>query len=264
MEGSNMHNLSDMVWIELRKAIRSRMPLWTALGSLFIPFGIAFLIFVSKNPEISQKLGLISAKANLIAYAATDWPTYLGVYGEVIGAGGLILFILIISWIFGREFTDGTLKDMLAVPVQRASILLAKFIVAAIWSEALTVLIFMAGLVMGAIIQLPGGSISVILQGSTLVVKTSCLVIAVILPFALFASMGRGYLLPIGVAILTMMMINLAQIVGWGEYFPWAVPVLFAQGKSPLTPISYWIVLLTALAGMIATYLWWKYADQNR
>ena len=79
-----MNNLSDMIWIELRKAIRSRMPLWTALGSLFMPLGIAFLIFVSKNPEISQKLGLISAKANLIAYSATDWPTYLGLFGLII------------------------------------------------------------------------------------------------------------------------------------------------------------------------------------
>jgi hypothetical protein len=42
------------------------------------------------------------------------------------------------------------------------------------------------------------------------------------------------------------------------------VPTLYAQGESSLTPISYWIVFVTCLAGMIATYLWWKYADQNR
>ena len=65
-----MNNLSDMLWIELRKAIRSRMPLLTALGSLFMPLGIAFLIFVAKNPEIPRKLGLISAKANLVACTA--------------------------------------------------------------------------------------------------------------------------------------------------------------------------------------------------
>jgi len=244
-----MNNLSDMIWIEFRKAIRSRMPLWTALGSLFMPLGIAFLIFVSKNPEISQKLGLISAKANLIAYSATDWPTYLGLYGQII---------------FGREFADGTLKDMLAVPVQRSSILLAKFILVAIWSAALTIVIFIAGLLMGAVINLPGGSISVILQGSDRVAITACLVIGIVMPFALFASVGRGYLLPMGVAILLLIMANLVVVVGWGEYFPWAVPMLYAQGESSLTPASYWVVLLTGMAGMIATYLWWKYADQNR
>jgi ABC-2 type transport system permease protein len=264
MEDCKMNNLSDMIWIESRKAIRSRMPVWTALGSLFMPLGIAFLIFVSKNPEISQKLGLISAKANLIAYSATDWPTYLGLSGLIIAAGGFFLFVLAVSWVFGREFADGTLKDMLAVPVQRSSILLAKFIVVAIWSAALTIVILVVGLVVGAIIKLPGASMSVIFQGSALVLITGCLVIAVVLPFALFASVGRGYLLPIGVAVLTVMMTNVVAIVGWGEYFPWAVPGLYAQGKSSLTPISYWIVFFTGLAGMFATYLWWKYADQNR
>jgi len=70
-------------------------------------------------------------------------------YGQIIGAGGLILFILILGWIFGREFADGTLKDLLAVPVARASILLAKFIVGAIWSAGMTIIIFIAGLIMG-------------------------------------------------------------------------------------------------------------------
>jgi len=259
-----MNNLSDMIWIELRKAIRSRMPLWTALGSLFMPLGIAFLIFVSKNPEISQKLGLISVKANLIAYSATDWPTYLGLFGQIIAAGEFFLLVLAISWVFGREFADGTLKDMLAVPVQRSSILLGKFIVVAVWSAMLTLVIFIAGLVMGAVIKLPGGSIRVILQGSAPLAMTACLVIAVALPFALFASVGRGYLLPLGVAVLALMMANLVAIAGWGEYFPWAVPGLYAQGKSSLAPVSYSIAFLTAPAGMIATYLWWKYADQNR
>jgi ABC-2 type transport system permease protein len=259
-----MNNLSDMIWIELRKAIRSKMPLWTALGSLFMPLGIAFLIFLARNPELSRELGLVSAKANLVAYSATDWPTYLGLFGQIIAAGGFFFFVLAISWVFGREFADGTLKDMLAVPVQRSSILLAKFILAAVWSAALAIVMLVAGLAMGAAIQLPGGSIHVILQGSDLVAITACLVIAAIMPFALFASVGRGYLLPLGVAVLTLMMANLVVIVGWGEYFPWAVPGLYAQGKSPLTPISYWIVFLTGLAGVLGTYLWWKYADQNR
>ena len=259
-----MNNLSDMIWIELRKAIRSRMPLYTALGSLFMPLGIAFLIFVSKNPEISQKLGLISAKANLVAYSATDWRTYLGLFGLLIAAGGFILFVLVISWVFGREFVDGTLKDMLAVPVQRSSILLAKFIVVAVWSGVLTMVILIGGLIMGLIIKLPGGSISVIFQGSALVVITACLAIVVVTPFALFASMGRGYLLPIGVAVLVLMMTNVVALAGWGEYFPWAVPGLYAQGKSSLAPISFWIVFLTGLAGMVATYLWWKFSDQSR
>lgn len=82
-----MNNLYAMIWIEFRKAIRSRMPLWTSLGSLFMPLGIAMLILVAKNPEISEKLGLISAKANLMAYSATNWSSYLVLFAEIVSAG---------------------------------------------------------------------------------------------------------------------------------------------------------------------------------
>ena len=153
-----MNRLSDMLWIEFRKAFRSRMPLWTSLGSLFMPLGVALLIFLARNPELSRKLGLISAKADLMAYSVTDWPSYLGLFAEIISAGGFFFFVMAISWVFGREFADGTLKDMLAVPVQRASILLAKFIVTVTWCVVIAILILVFGLLFGALIQLPGGS----------------------------------------------------------------------------------------------------------
>jgi ABC-2 type transport system permease protein len=137
-------------------------------------------------------------------------------------------------------------------------------VVVAVWSATLVVLVFIVSLIMGAIIQLPGGSLSVILNSLTPIAMAACLMITVVLPFAFFASLGRGYLLPVGVAILALIMANLVVVAGWGEYFPWAIPMLYAQGKSPLGPISFWIALLTGLAGMIGTYLWWKYADQNR
>lgn len=252
-----------MIWIELRKAIRSKMPLWTTLGSLFMPLGVAFLIYLAKNPELSQKLGLISAKANLIAYSATDWQSYMVLFAQIVSAGGFFFFVLAISWVFGREFSDGTLKDLLAVPVPRSTILLAKFIVVIAWSIVIATIILILGLVMGAMIQLPGGSLSVIFYGSAKAAITVCLMIAVVLPFALFASVGRGYLLPMAAAVLALMVANLMMAIGWAEYFPWAVPMLYSQGDK-LPAISYWIVLLTSLAGVIATCLWWQYADQNR
>jgi ABC-2 type transport system permease protein len=259
-----VRNLFSLAWVELRKAYCSRMPLWTALGSLFLPFGIGFLIFVARNPEISRKLGLISAKADLLAYSATDWQAYLRVYGLIIAAGGFFIFVLVISWVFGREFADGTVKDLLAVPVSRESILLAKFFTVAIWSLALTALIVVAGLVTGTLIGLPGGSRIVFLDGCARLLVTTALVLLALPPFAFFASLGRGYLLPIAMAVLAVMAANIVMIAGWGEYFPWAAPGIYAQRENPLPAASYWIVGITGLLGALATYLWWMYADQNR
>ena len=260
-----MNNLADTVWIELRKAIRSRMPWMTALGFLVMPLASAFIMFIYKDPEFAQNAGLISAKANLMAGAA-DWPTYLSMLAQATAIGGILLFSLVCSWVFGREFADGTLKDLLALPVARSSILLAKFFVVAAWSAALTMEVCIVGLVMGALIKLPQGSFGVIFQGSALLAITACLVIAVVLPFALFASVGRGYLLPVGFAMLALLLANVIATLGWGSLFPWSVPALYAGmggQDSHLPAISYWIVVLTGLAGMIGTDLWWRLADQG-
>jgi len=259
-----MSEFNALFWIELRKALRSRMPLWVALGSLSLPFGIGFLIFVARNPEIAANLSLVSAKANLVAYSAADWGTYLRLFGEFIAAGEFFVFVLAASWIFGREFADGTLKDLLAVPVRRGSILLAKFAVLVVWSAALAALMLAAGLLMGWLIGLPGGSAGVILSGLGRAAVIAGLVIVATLPFGWFASIGRGYLLPVGLAVLVEVVANLLAMVGWGDYFPWAVPGLYAQADAPLAPVSFWILFLTGLAGLLATYLWWKFADQSR
>jgi ABC-2 type transport system permease protein len=259
-----MNELLDMIWIELRKAIRSKMPLWTTLGALFMPLGMAGLILLAKNADIARSLGLISDKANLVSYAATDWSSYLGLSAEIISAGGFFFFIVAVSWIFGREFVDGTLKDLLAVPVPRGSILLAKYIVAAIWSAVMALIMIIFSLLMAAIIHLPGGSTNIVSKGISVAGITACLVIIAVLPFSFFASLGRGYILPMALAVLALITANLTMIVGWAAYFPWAVALLFALADSSLVPASYWILGTTSLTGMLATYLWWKYADQNR
>jgi ABC-2 type transport system permease protein len=259
-----MPELNAMLWIEARKALRSQMPLWTSLGSLFMSLAIAFLVFIARHPELSQQLGLVGAKANLLAYSTIDWPAYLAAYGQLIAAGGLILFTFVVTWIFGREFADGTVKDWLAVPVRRGSILLAKYIVGAIWSGWLTLVILAGALVMGALLQLPAGSLAVLLHGAAVVAVTAGLVVVVILPLALLASFGRGYLLPMAGMILIVMLINFVLVLGVGEYFPWAVPLLYTQSKAPLPPVSYGIVLATGLVGMALTRWWWQAADQAR
>ena len=160
------------------------------------------------------------------------------------------------------------MTDLLAVPVARWAILLAKFIVVMVWSAALTVLIYIIGLILGALIGLPQGSMSVLSQGSIVLAVTTAMVLAVMTPVAFFASAGRGYLLPMGVTILLVLFANVLVVAGWGSYFPWSVPALYAgAGGSPsagLEPVSYWIVALTGLAGIMGTLLWWRFADQSR
>lgn len=65
-----------------------------------------------------------------------------------------------------------------------------------------------------------------------------------------------------GLAILAIFLAQIIAIAGWGEFFLWSIPALYSQGEN-LGNISYLIVIVTALAGMAATFIWWEMADQN-
>lgn len=85
---------------------------------------------------------------------------------------------------------------------------------------------------------------------------------------ALFASMGRGYLAPLGWTFLSVFMAQIAAILGWGDWFPWSVPALFSGMAGPragdLGLHSYVAITLAFVAGLVATFFWWQRADHTR
>ncbi|OQA18420.1 MAG: ABC-2 family transporter protein [Chloroflexi bacterium ADurb.Bin360] len=256
-----MNNLAQAIWVEFLKARRSKMPLFTALGFAMVPLGGGFFMLVLKDPEMARRVGLISAKAQL-AMGAADWPTYLRFLTLAVGAGGIILFGLIASWVFGREYSDRTLKDLLALPTSRSAIVLSKCIVIAVWSAALTVMTCLITLGVGAALALPPVAPQVFWRSGITITVAAILTIILTTPIAFAASAWHGYLPPIGVMILAMGIGQLTNAAGWGEYFPWSVPALYAQGEN-LGPASIIIVILTGILGLAGTFLWWELADQT-
>jgi ABC-2 type transport system permease protein len=253
--------------VELLKARRSRMPLFTALAATLAPLAGGFFMVILKDPELARRLGLISAKAQIVAGAA-DWYAYLGVMAQAMAMGGMILFGFIASWVFGREYSDRTLKDLLALPTPRRAIVLAKFAVIASWAVALTALIGLFALVIGAAVRLPPGTGGAIANELLHIAIIAALAILLTPPVAFVASAGRGYLPPMGFVILMLIAAMIVIATGWGEFFPWAVPALYAGMAGPaaanMGPVSYWLVILAAVAGLAATVAWWVYADQTR
>ncbi|MBI4789304.1 MAG: ABC transporter permease [Chloroflexi bacterium] len=256
-----MTNVAQVIWVEMLKARRSKMSLLTALGFSLLPLAMGFFMIVLKDPELARRMGLISTKAHLIAGAA-DWPTYIGLLGQAVAGGGMVLFGFIGIWVFGREYSDHTVKDLLALPTARSAIVFGKFVVLAAWSAALVALIGVAGLGIGAAIGLAQASPQILLQGGVTIALAAGLTIALATPIVFFASAGHGYLPPIGFVFLVALLTQVISAAGWGEYFPWSVPVLYSQGTE-LGTVSYVIVILTSLAGLAGTFLWWEWADQS-
>ena len=260
-----MKGIFSAFWAESLKIRRSKIFLITILVFLIIPMMMSFLIFVSKNPEISSKLGIVGIKASLLG--KYDWPAYLGLLTQMIAALGIMGFGFVTSWVFGREYSDHTVKDLLALPVSRSFIVLSKFIVVVIWCVLLSFILFVFGVMAGGIIQLSGWSSEIAFHSAYIFTITSLLTILLCTPVAFFASYGRGYLLPMGFVIFTLIIANFIGLVGLGPYFPWAIPGIYSSASGiegmQLGTISYIILYLTSISGLIGTFAWWHFADQN-
>ena len=76
-------------------------------------------MIILKDPEAARSMGLISTKAQLAAGVA-DWPAFFGMLAQAIAIGGAIVFAILTAWVFGREFSDRTAKELLALPTSRA------------------------------------------------------------------------------------------------------------------------------------------------
>ena len=261
-----MNTLKSMVWVELKKASRSVMPLSTAIIILFIPLACGLMMLIYKDPVFAREAGIISVKAHWMGGTA-DWPSYMNMLSLAVGIAGMLLFSLVQTWIFGREFMDKTMKDLMAVPVNRSIIVLAKFIVSLIWSVGLTLEMYLVSMLVGALIGLPGGTSNVLIDGSITILITAILVMGVVTPAAYFASIGRGYFPGFGFAIISLAIANILALMGWGHLFPWSIPLLFAdtaKRSTDIIPISYLIIIFTAVLGVFMTIRWWLTADQHR
>ena len=262
-----MTNFASALRVEALKMRRSKMPLFTALGfSLPALIGGLFMVIL-KDPEAARSTGLISAKAQLTAGTA-EWATLFNMLAQAVAVGGAIVFGTFTAWLFGREFSDHTVKELLALPTPREAIVGAKFVVMAVWTLLLTVLCFILGLIIGALVDIPGWSLELLRSATVDILGAGVLTIS-LLPFvAFFASAGKGYLPSFGWMILTVAMAQIAAITGWGDFFPWSIPALFSGAVGPraefLGAHSYVIILLASLVGTIATFYWWRNADQTR
>jgi ABC-2 type transport system permease protein len=262
-----MNGFFPALWCEILKLRRSRVPLFTALGFSIAPLMGGLFMIILKDPEAARSMGLISAKAQLTAGTA-DWPTFFSILSQAVAVGGAILFSIVTAWAFGREFSDRTAKELLALPTSREAIVAAKFVVVAAWTLILSLLVFLIGLIVGSLVAIPGWSQELLWGASVDVLGAAALTIA-LLPFvALLASIGRGYLPPFGWTVLTVALAQIMAITGWGDWFPWSVPALFSGAAGPRANLigyhSYIVVILASVLGLIATFYWWRGADQTR
>jgi len=247
-------------WLKIRK---SKVIWMTIVAFTIAPLMAGFFMFVLKHPALAEKLGIIGAKAQIVGEA--HWSSYINLHAQIIAIGGIFVFGFVTSWIFGREYRDGTLKDLLALPYSRAVIVVAKFIASFITNIILSAYIVALGFFIGWLIELPQWSFTTMFQGIYVLLIITILTAILNTPVAFLASFTRGYLAPLGFVMMTLVLSQIMTAAGFGEYFPWAIPTLYSgiTGKSMINWSGILIIMFTSLFGFLATLYWWIYADQH-
>lgn len=262
-----MTNFQSALWAETLKARRSKVPLLAALGFTLAPLMDGLFMFIMKDPERAREMGLLSIKAQM-AMSTAEWETFFSVLSQAIAIGGSIVFSIVTAWIFGREFSDHTAKDLMALPTSRENIVTAKLLVITAWVFAVSLWLYLVGLLIGSVVDIPGWTAELAGQSFIDILATAGMTLLLMTPVAFIASMGRGYLPPLGWAVLMIFFSQIIAATGWGDWFPWAVPALFSGAAGPRGELigvhSYVLVIVAGIIGLAATFYWWRNADQTR
>lgn len=252
---------------EFLKLRRSKITWLSWLAFSIMPLAGGLFMWIIREPQRAAQLGLLGQKARFAA-AAANWPAYFSLLLQSMGVGGMILVSVIAAFVFGREYSDSTGKNMLALPVARHRFVFAKLAVVFTWFGLLAVLVIIEGLALGALLGLPGFSTSLAVS-SVCNILLAALVAYLLVPFvAWIATLGQGYLAPLGFTIFMLVIGMMLGATGWGKWFPWSIVPLFAGVAGPrvetLGPASLVIVLLTFAAGVVATIAQVRYADNSQ
>lgn len=262
-----MKSIQAVLWTEILKIKRAKIFSISIYFFIFIGVMMGMLMFLSMHPEIASRSSTIKMKTSFLG--GSDWKGFYELLIQIILSVGVIGSGIITSWGFGREFSDKVIKDLLALPVPRSTIVFSKLIILLIWSILLSIIVLVAAMLTGFAVRIPGWNTGDLFPFLRVYIICSVLNAMLITPVAFVASAGRGYILPISFVILILILTQLLAIglPGLTFWFPWAFPALVSGAGGAALPspgfFSYFIYSLIVLAGLFGTVAWWRYADHK-
>jgi ABC-2 type transport system permease protein len=190
-----MNNQLYALKAEFIKIRHSKIVLISFIAFSLIPVMGGVFMLIMQSPGAMEKASLLNTKMEAMKVTA-DWNALFMILTQGLGIAGIMLYGFIVSWIFGREYSDNTVKDLLSLPTSKTKILNAKYIMYFIWSAALAVFNVLLGMAIGFILQLPGFAGSIFYEFLPDYVFTAFLTILLGTPIAFFSMWGKGYLAP--------------------------------------------------------------------
>ena len=177
----------------------------------------------------------------------------------------VLIFAIIISYLFGREYNEHTLKTMLTIPISRGKFILSKYVMFLAWILILTVVTSLSTLVFGFIAGLEGFTLKLFADSFAQLLFANVLLFLTFSPFV-FLSLFITNMVPAMVGGAALSLVNL-MVYGqsWAPFVPWVCPYLIASGEiaeyGTSVFVSYGIILTTFIIGLAISYIYFTKKD---
>lgn len=255
---------ASMARVETRKILRSPLFPLTVAGVALMPVLLGILVFVRLHPHLAGN-AILQAKSALLA-GDGDWASFLALGATMMSGGILFVSGLAASWIFGREFTDRTTKDLLALPIHRGVVAIGKFAALSFWCLCLLAAAGASLLLVGRLLGLSSWSADGALRGMGVLAIASAMSLGLGTVPASLACATRGTFAPMAFVFLAIVLVNFMGLLGLEPYYPWGIPLAFSshamRGVETLS-LSFLAVAATSLAGLAFNLWWWRWADHG-
>lgn len=207
------------------------------------------------NPEMIAQAG---------PAAALDWGGLLAGAAQIIAVAALLGFGIVLAWMFGREFTDGTITGLFALPVSRTRIALAKLTVYLLWAMLVSTAAALGVLVLGLMIGY-GAPDSSTLAAFGRLWALAMFSAGLAIPVAWIATLTRSLLAGVASTIALIVLAQVGALAGAGGWMPPAAPALWAMsGGTAVSPAQLALTAGFAVA-FIALVCWsWSHLQLDR
>ncbi|UAC49721.1 ABC transporter permease [Bacillus aquiflavi] len=243
--------MANLLFTEFLKLKRAKMIIISILGAAVAPFIVVVATYVHMKTKQPTEAILFEE-----LFYQTNLYTVLVI--------GVPLYGVVTAFLFNREYTEDTLKNLLTIPVPRISFIISKILLLFIWITMLTLVSWGFTLLLGVLGQFEGLSFSLIGESFKQFFTGGFLLFILSMPIIFITLVMKNYV-PTIIFTIVITLINIMTANSeHRDLFPWAAAGDIANNTllSTYPPqYSYIAIIFTSIIGFIATIVYLKKID---
>ena len=219
----------DLIACEFAKLKRSRMLLISFLGALVTPCMEFIEAFRMHHSYPDKAFGIGDLYSSCLLYSMLLF--------------GMVVYVVIGSYLFSREYSENTLKSILTIPVSKGAFLASKFVMFFIWIMALSFITWISMLAFAAIFVALYHSmpldLTVAFQYLGKIMLGGVLTFVTLSPFIFLTLWTKQVVIPV-IAATAFVLANAAlSNEPLGALFPWTATFLMVSDRFTATGYSF-------------------------